>query len=761
VKTKLEMDLAIKRHRERADDTRDFLETQHQLYKAPAKYRENFLSFQNARLRKIDLSSGEIVANSQLLYTLRMRKDGHHYMPPKKLADIYGFSESTILPENEAQKIQVVQLPDNAKQENLLIEEDDSHPPEHRYTHEKSYSPLTPRQKATEEILKNNGLITSHVRSLISRDQQPSEKDVPLLLKAPPQRNVVWMVPLEAKENKATYELETNAQGALNVFSYYAYGINLKLKDAQSVTIPSLIRIPVGDAQMFPEQCAQMQNRDGKRLLVITHDNRRTSEIDVTGITDSIIQLMGRGGMVNIYPDGTIRLQRCAMQGASDEAHLKQLEKEKGVEPVVKSYPEVLTLHPPSNSFKETSTETKNGVTTKITQITDPRMTTFITEISGQGPTNPYGETTKHTEVFPTPVDDPIHQRVQALYENYLMKITEALQTSSSSVFVDGQIIKNDRILPGAQFIEDYESKDYYFFFHAETGTLQRIKKSNHEESRCQLPVKNGVPAQLVANGEQIALKYVVPYGTEGKKVVFAYQWQWGTSENPQLTGVEGVIVEQESASSSSRPIGVVSRDLSIKIPDAALADILTQAGIEQPIGQAKKGGQSWVHFSGQDISGVPYNFDANLELGQIIFLNKGDRLVAELLNNTSKGRLYHSSKDQSLLFVELTEDEKSIHNRQQPVPRIMNIGEITHGPGTNLVCLISADGKQITLWNPFTDTKVILPRLPQMETHSDRISHSADAPPNNGKSGRRALSPPIRRGITPHSASLLEFRAV
>ncbi len=761
VDTKLGMDRAIKQYQSRADEARDFLEIWHRLYKQPSKYQENILSFQNARLRKIDLSNGEIITNSQLVHTLRMKKNQqtgqyeHYYLPPKKLADIYDFSESTLLSENEAQQIQVVRLPDNTKQENLLIEEADTYLPEQRYSIERNYPATTPEQRHTEEILKRKGMITGPVRSLISRDQQPTEKDVPLSLKAPAHRNMIWMVPFEAKENKASYELETHSKGALNMISYYAHGIHLKLKDPADVTTPSLIQIHVGDAQLFPQEGLKVENREGKKLLLITHHNNQTSEIDISEITDSVVQIIGRQGIWNIYPDGKIYLQGCITTDASDEVTLRQLEKENRMEEAVKIYPASLILKPPTNSLIFTSTATKDGVTTKITKITNPKTTTITTHISGHGTANPYGGPKTHTEVIPTPVDDPIHQQVQELYKRYLTQISVAHQTTTPRVFIDGKIIKSDKILPGAQFIENSESKDYYFFFHAPTGTLQRIRKLDGEESRCQLPIKNGVPTQLVQKGEQISFKYFVPYGTEGKRVVFAYQW---TDEGPQLTAVEGVIVEQDLLALPNRPTGTVSRNLSIKIPNPALANLLKQAGIEPPLGRAQthigKGVKSWIHFIGQDVSGTSYNFDAHLKSGRIILMNKEDRFVAELSNNLSKGRIYHSPKEQSVLFVKLLEEEEAGNNRQQLPPRIMDVREITHTPGANLVCLISANGK-ITLWNPFADTKAILPE-PRIERVSERIPLPIIALPAQKQSERDDLSTPAKMRTRMHPAPLL-----
>ncbi len=525
--------------------------------------KEGQLNLGSFRLKELDMRNGRALLASPLIqtYQKRLRQDSgsalpenekYHYSAQKELLPLLSSSPSIEIYKNNPQKILTWILPAHTKERKLKV-------------HDGSViHHLNSQQLAMQNKLKAAGVISGLIVSL----EEEEGENVPFNIKLDEKVNR-FLIPPQAGKNEANYIFETSMEGGgmIDITNLHPVA-QVTLKDMPAVKQASIFRVHIPNVDPSVKGVIKVDLRGDKKFLIIKNKDGKTSEIDISQIQKSYLQLVtieevkeGAGikrKIINWNIDvenNEISLGEGSQfmgytKGSSEIIHLlKNLNRSGFIKSnrVVHFSPSL--PHLPILSIEEnsgTGTATSLTITKKVITTLETKTTIVNKMSSAYGVVQEYPS---EITTLATPANDPQRKILEERQTAYVSAVQQAEENKISTIFdpLSNEIIM-DPIYPDAQAITGTNAPAS-FFFKPETGIVRHIKslaankmgeRPEKQESTYELPIRHpeSILQQPRDGGNQISFEQKIPYGEEGKKATVFYE---AKGNRPQIKKVSGL----------------------------------------------------------------------------------------------------------------------------------------------------------------------------------------------------------------------------
>lgn len=387
-----------------------------------------------------------------------------------------------------------------------------------------------------------NNLPTQTINSVLS---VRSEEEVPDSLKIQMDAglNKKYILRPEAAENRASYEFTTHFQGGSASISGIPSQCTLSFQDPPNIVNPTLLQLEFLRAELSNEKHISFHTQGLKKYLHVQHDNGSISKVNISGITNSVIHVVGTKHTWKLClknnKKSLIGSDFGGVDKATANAYLQDMCNQGFIEPPPQKtklyfsrdslptpptppvYPAPPKLLPVPSSGAETSLFA-GGIRIQRARAIE-RYKNAVTQ---------YHADFKQYEIA-------FKKYEVALIKAQQNRIVTTFDTTTKRIIGYNHLFQT--IQPGSNLIS-VDEKGNAYFANPNSGQLYYIDGSTNKAHSYDLFLspQEGIFQNFNRNGDIIYLEHVVPYNNQhGKFIVSTYKIKLG--QPPQLIKIDGL----------------------------------------------------------------------------------------------------------------------------------------------------------------------------------------------------------------------------
>ncbi len=663
------------------------------LEKGGYEVRDGVLWFDNIAIKKVDFPNGKIVFDSHKIRAIHEMDTNWQERPYGNLREGLGYPAEKRLNLPQIPRIRVLPSGTNKYSYDYVI---NSCATSHT---------ASEQQKRVWQTLANNRAIQRPASGIGSGNQihcaprskertHPEEIPFEVILD---EGESTYFIPEKAGENLASYKFQTNSKGGNIFITGLQPGIKLSLRDLENAEKPSLFRIQVStpvDTLNGANPAVNIIHRDQKKFVRIQYRDGKSSEIDITGLAKSSLQILikeeaeqngritGKIVSLEINPESTSpTIKEPHFIGYNHIETQSQL-RGRGLKHRTKIFLEPAQPKPPPATKAEESRDRIHGtIPTKyhVTKITTTAQTkTTENYIATEDGTEIESTREPRHVTVPTPKDDQYFKDrenyFKALNENRAKIVTTFWDAEKESVVWFDEL--NSGIF--TQAIDTNGSS--VFYYQPAIGKVfdVEMQSSSHSQATHQLPIvhKKSFIGGLIKNGNSLFLEQVIPSGEKDQNLVtIAYE-------------IEGQRIRiRQAGGLSEAQLAQLMRSISTMGFAEALTRLL---GGEISAGEVTPTNYLKVSVTGER---GPKQY-AITKTGAKILLSEGEEIVGELIKGSERMLILHSAEKKTAKFVKLLNDGGHTITETAAQIKKVFIGEKAF--------MVKEEGEKVISYDPF-----------------------------------------------------------
>ncbi|PWU07515.1 MAG: hypothetical protein C5B47_06080 [Verrucomicrobia bacterium] len=370
-----------------------------------------------------------------------------------------------------------------------------------------------------------------------------------------------------AGSNQASYQFTANDKGGAALIDNFHHGVILALADHENLLEPSQFLIQVSDADLFDEESLKIETQGEKTYITIKNNNGQTSKIDISGITESSVGIVGKVGIwtLDLIEKKPFLTAVSSFGKNSREAlqrQLKHLENRGFIVNMVKIdfSDKELPSRPalPSPRIEKQPRVTRSGdpgpitieteITTTLTEQTTKTVETgkrrrFVPRVKGGPPIGVLETTSQITlKTVRTPKTDPLVQEYEVQKARYVKAVKDFYRDEVISTFYDDEsdqcvglnaprpLPAGSEQIPGTRLFFDPKTSKLRHISGTQRDLLPFDQDPAHRNSpigiQLLIPHKEGKITDLTVQEKGFSFKHEIPHGENGKTITFSYTWK-------------------------------------------------------------------------------------------------------------------------------------------------------------------------------------------------------------------------------------------